>query len=152
MAQVLRKDPRSNARIQRGFTLVELMIVLVIVGILTSIAYPSYVGYTRRAKRAEAKALISDVSARLERYFFDNNKYTDVVTGLGFPVAGAKSAEGNYTAAVQAIAGGSINTGYVITATPAGSHHDPKCENLTLNSRGAKGATASGANVDECWR
>ena len=158
MQQVLLEDPRSNTRIQRGFTLVELMIVLVIVGILTSIAYPSYVEYMRRAKRAEAKALISDVSARLERYFFDNNKYTLSMSDLGFPAGlrQGESAERNYGGSVGAGPSGSINTSHMITANIKSSRHqDPKCGNLTLDSRGAKGASGAGtdaAAIAECWR
>ena len=150
----------GNRRSQIGMTLVELMIVVVIVGILTAIAYPAYIDYVKRAKRAEAKALLSDVSARLERYYFDNNKYTTTLSDLGFATGqNAESAEKNYivdqATGIQAVAGNSINTSYLITASinpsvnPGG---DPKCGNLTLNSRGEKGVTQTGADVDQCWR
>ena len=161
MAIMLIDDTQPIVRRQRGVTLVELMIVTVIVGILASIAYPSYVEYTRRAKRAEAKALISDIGARMERYFFDNNKYPTDIILLGFPAGlhQGESAEGNYVGSIGAGPSGSINTSYQITATPnsdiAHHHNDPKCGNLTLDSRGAKGASAVTGNdaaIADCWR
>lgn len=158
MAIMLIDDTQPIVRRQRGVTLVELMIVTVIVGILTSIAYPSYVEYTRRAKRAEAKALISDIGARMERYFFDKNKYTLLISDLGFPAGPhqGESAEGNYVGSIGAGPSGSINTSYQITANQnASQFHDPKCGNLTLDSRGAKGASAVTGNdaaIADCWR
>lgn len=145
---VARTD-HARARRHAGFTLVELMIVVVIVGILTSIAYPGYLDYTRRAKRAEAKALLSDITARQERFYFDNNTYTTTMTQLGFPAGAVSSAEGRYTAAVAAM-NANIATGYIITATLAAGS-DPKCGNLTLDSSGAKGSSVT-ANAAECWR
>ena len=141
----------DNARARRhaGFTLVELMIVVVIVGILTSIAYPGYLEYTRRAKRAEAKALLSDIAVRQERFYFDHNTYTTDTTELGFPFGDVKSAERHYKATVAAM-NANIATGYIITAI-LDSGSDPKCGNLTLDSSGTKGSSVS-ANAAECWR
>ena len=125
------------------------MIVVVIVGILTSIAYPGYLEYTRRAKRAEAKALLSDIAARQERFYFDNNTYADNTTKLGFPAGDVFSAERHYKATVAAM-NASFATGYITTATLAAGS-DPKCGNLTLDSSGTKGSSVS-ANAAECWR
>lgn len=137
---------------QAGMTLIELMIVVVIVGILATVAYPSYQEYTRRAKRAEAKALLSDISARMERYYFDNNIYTLVLADLGFKAGNpVKSAESHYTATLAAGPSNAIATSYLLRATPAGGHTDPKCDQLTLDSRGTKGTNVSG-NAEECWR
>jgi len=142
---------KSQRRRQRGVTLIELMIVVVVVGILASVAYPGYQEYVRRAKRAEAKALISDIAARMERYFFDNNTYSTDLTDLGFSAANPESAEGHYTAAAAAGPSGSIATSYTLTATPVAGVTDPKCGNLTLDSRGTKGASVSGA-AEDCWK
>lgn len=151
---VMQSSKQAPAR-QAGVTLIELMMVLVIVGILTSIAYPSYLEYTRRAKRAEAKALLSDVSARMERYYFDNNAYTLAPVDLGFAAGAVNSAEDNYTATLENGPSGAIATSYLIRVTPAGGHSDPKCEQLTLDSRGVKGSktgTTDTGNAVECWR
>lgn len=137
---------------QAGMTLIEVMIVVVIVGILASIAYPSYQEYTRRAKRAEAKALLSDIAARMERFYFDNNRYTLVLADLGFKAGDpVKSAENHYTATLEALPAATEATTYRIRATPAGGHTDAKCNQLTLDSRGVKGSSVSG-NAEECWR
>src|SRR5690606_16242997 len=83
----------SKAGKMRGFTMIELMIVVVIVGILAAIAYPSYRSYVLRANRAEARALLLDIAAREERFFSNNNTYTADLTQLGFPAAGAVESE-----------------------------------------------------------
>ncbi len=72
----------------RGVTLLELMIVVVIISILTAIAYPSYRQYVTRAKRTEAKAALLQIATFQERFYLQNNTYTTNMTALGFPVAG----------------------------------------------------------------
>lgn len=143
--------PHLASSRQRGITLIELMVVVMIVGILASIAYPGYEEYTRRAKRAEAKALLSDISARMERYYFDNNTYTDDPTDLGYGSANPESAEGHYTASLEDGPSGDIQTSYLARVTPAAPFDDSKCDELTLDSRGTKGSSVT-ANVDACWR
>ena len=140
---------------QDGFSLIELMMVLVIVGILTSIAYPSYQDYVARARRTDGKTLLMDVAARQERYFADHNSYSTDVTDLGYTAANSK--EGFYTATVAAGAmdgSGDITTAYTITAAPVaaawGGSGDTKCGDLILDSRGGQG-TSAGTN-DVCWR
>lgn len=139
---------RRGADRQGGITLLELMIVLVIVGILATVAFPSYKAYVDRAKRAEAKALLMEAAARMERYFFDNNQYTTTATNLGYGSASPQSAEGNYSLSIAAGGTGSINTSYALTAAPVAPHNDPDCGNLTLDSRGAQG---SGTGASICW-
>ncbi len=145
-----KKSAPTRAK-QLGMTLIELMIVVVIVGILASVAYPGYQEYTRRAKRAEAKALLSEISGRMERYYFDNTTYTEDLTDLGYAETDPESAEGHYTASLEDGPSGNITTSYLARVTPAGSHNDPKCDEMTLDSRGTKGTNVSG-NEDECWR
>lgn len=122
----------------KGFTLIEVMIVVVIIGILASIAYPSYQEYVRRANRAEGQAFLQDIAARQERYFSQNNTYVTDVSKLG---ANTESETKKYTITATAPAG---SGGYLLTATP--SFTDTKCGNLTLNALGVKGT------VSECWK
>ncbi len=146
--------PKRNTGQRRptGFTLVELMIITVIVGILASVAYPSYREYVRRSIRAEGKALISDIAARMERFYFDNNRYTDDLEDLGYPGGTAESAEGHYSASLEeGPAADDFATSYLIRITPQGTHDDPKCNQLTQDSRGKQSTNVSG-NDEVCWR
>ena len=138
--------PRRN----RGVTLIELMIVVVIVGILASVAYPSYQQYVLRTKRTEGKALLMDIVARQERYYFDRNSYATDLTELGFSSANPKSAEGNYQASAAAGPTNDIATSYEITVTPLFGDGDPECGDLTLDSRGTRGN--SKGNGERCWQ
>ena len=69
--------------LNRGFTLIEMMIVVAIVGILAAVAYPSYDEYVKRGNRTEGQAFLSDVAARQERYFSQNNAYVTANASLG---------------------------------------------------------------------
>ena len=153
----LRNKQRASLSIsayrERGMTLIELMIVMVIVGILVSIAYPAYQNYVQRARRSDGKAMLTDIAARQERFYADNNTYTVTMTDLGFTGASPSSSEGFYTAGVAAGPSGSIATSYTITVTPVaakwGGSGDGTCGNLTLDSRGTQGNSAG--SLSTCW-
>lgn len=130
----------------RGFTLIEMMIVVAIIGILAAIAYPSYDEYVKRGNRTEGQAFLSDVAARQERYFSQNNTYiTDVANIAKLGLANTNSPTGKYTISL-ADGGG----GYTLTASQ--QFGDTKCGNLTLNALGEKGRSGAGKTVEECWR
>ncbi|HZJ96165.1 MAG TPA: type IV pilin protein [Thiopseudomonas sp.] len=122
----------------KGFTLIEVMIVVAIIGILAAIAYPSYDEYVKRGNRTEGQAFLQDVAARQERYFSQNNEYADTAAKLNVSTG---SETGKYTLSIA------TSDGYTLTATQ--QFNDTKCGNLTLNALGVKGA---GGSVDECWR
>jgi type IV pilus assembly protein PilE len=147
---------------QAGFTLIEVMIVVVIIGVLAAIAYPSYTEYVLRSGRTEGMSLLSDAAARQERFYVQNHAYitsnSDLAKlNLGRTTSGegdddadtVVSSTGKYQLTVSAIDG---DGGYTLTATPQGAQaNDSKCGNLTLNAAGTRGASGS-AGATECWR
>lgn len=76
-----------RTKLVHGFTLIELMIVVAIVGILSAIALPAYTDYVRRGKIAEATSTLADMRIKMERYYQDNRRYDCAAV---IPVAGAK--------------------------------------------------------------
>lgn len=147
----IQRHTQARRALQCGVTLLELMIVVVIVGILASVAYPSYQNYILRSKRAEGKALLMDAAARQERYFADKNTYTTTPTDLGFGSDEPKSAEGNYELSIEAGPSGDIATSYELIVTPLFGSGDAECGNLELDSRGTQSSSAGG-DLERCWQ
>ena len=131
-----------------GFSLIELMIVLIIIGVLLGISLPAYQGYVLQSHRADAQSALLDIAAREERFVAQNNTYTaevSAVTGLG--LGRITSQEGYYNMTVAACATGTIATCYLITATAAGTQtNDADCLAITYDSAGAKSGTTA-----DCW-
>ncbi|MFY8273113.1 type IV pilin protein [Pseudoalteromonas sp. SSDWG2] len=130
---------------QKGFTLIELMIAVAIVGILASIAYPSYQNFVIKSARSEAMSAVLDAASKQEQYFADNRQYTATIADLGLSTA---SESGLYT--LSATVNGQS---FTITATPASGvvTKDTECTSFTVNEIGVKGSTGS-ASTDTCWK
>lgn len=130
-------------KLNKGFTLIELMITVAIIGILAAIAMPSYVEYVERARRADGKgALLSTVLAQ-EKWRANNTTYGTTVNILG---TSTTSPDGYYTISVS----GNTATEYSISVAPKSPHTDSKCATLTIDQGGNK--TESGTSTaDYCW-
>lgn len=138
---------RHPQKVQLGFTLIELMIVVAIVGILSAVAYPSYTEYVRRGHRADARAGLLQAQQWLERAATATGAYP---TALPATLTWANDSTKRYTIS---IGGPATTSTFTLTATPKGAQVGDKCGNFTVTHtglRGAKGVT-TGDIVTECW-
>ncbi|KAF1065454.1 MAG: Fimbrial protein [Pseudomonas citronellolis] len=139
----------SQGRHEAGFSLIELMVVIVIIGILSSIAYPSYQQYVLRANRSEGQGLLHDVAMREERFFVQQQRY--VTSDAELKLLGVQnqlSATGKYRLTV--VPGDTeADHGYRLSATPQGAQAADSCGTLSLNGLGVRGADS---DVNTCWR
>lgn len=151
-------DSRAmHKKSQRGVTLIELMIVVVIIAILSAFAYPSYQRYVISTKRTVAQNALLQVADRQQQFFMDNKRFAADLTNLGFDanpyVVGD---DGTSTVAGDAMAVYSISLSNVTattwTATAAPLHgqleRDTYCGSLSLTQAGTKGKTGAS---DNCW-
>jgi type IV pilus assembly protein PilE len=140
----------------RGFTLIEVMIVVVIVSILAAIGYPSYLNHVRKSARAEAKVRLMQVAQLEERYFTEKNTYTtDIAALLGVTGTVYSNSNNDAGSAYQiTIAAGTpgIGTSFTLSAVPQGSQTgDTECGTLQLVHTGKKQITGTG-NATQCWK
>jgi type IV pilus assembly protein PilE len=127
---------------QRGFTLMEVIVVVVILGILAAIAIPNYSEYTLRSHRSAVQAFISDVASRQTQFFLDRRVYATTVAALN--MATPADIASRYAVAIATNAGPPAT--FQVTATPTGTQVDDRCGALTVDQAGNKGAAAT-----RCW-
>ena len=136
----------------RGFTLIEILIVVAILGVLTAIALPAYQDNVLRSHRAEAKGELMQVASNLERYFSSNNTYLEDATPLVSPGSAdtLDTTNGYYEIEVTDDPCNDISLCFTATATAQGDQTNDACQTFTITSTGVRGAT--GASVEECWQ
>ena len=139
---------------QGGFTLIELMIVLVVVAILAVIVLPSYQGAVMKARRTDAKAALTTAAQSLERFATEN------------PTAGYSTATVSDTPASSVVAKRTTDNAhylltldpkavatFVLSAAPQGAQANDGCKSFTLNQRGERGVSADATkSAQECWQ
>lgn len=128
-----------NSRLARGFTLIELMVVVMVIAILAAIAIPNYLEQSKKGRRSEAMSAVGELQLRQERWRAENPTYA---TSANLATLGAVPTLPYYT-----ITPGNAPTAtaYTITATPTGKQTGDRCGNLVLNwSAGSGKPTWSG--------
>lgn len=123
---------------QSGFTVIELMIIVTIIGILAAIAIPNYTQYLRRGKAAEATATLADLRIRMEQFYQDNRTY------VGFANCAPATAAFTYTCNSPA----ATATTYTLAATGQG---DMVNFSFTINEANARTSTFDGTGPVNCW-
>jgi len=126
-----------------GFTLIELMITVAIISVLAAIAYPSYMDYVRKGKRAMAQGTLMELAGKEQSYLLDRRRYTATLTDMLY--SPPKEIENDYAITVVVNNAASPPT-FNATATPQGKQVKDKCGTMTLNHIGAKTAGSP-----ECW-
>jgi type IV pilus assembly protein PilE len=130
----------------RGFTLIEAMIVVAVLGIIAALGYPSYRDQVMKSRRSEGMGALLELADRLERYYSDKGTYADVTAGEIFRTETEKK---HYKLAIDDTQ--TSNVKFVITATPENGQEKDKCGTFTLTSQGVKSVSKSGME-DECWK
>lgn len=131
---------------QNGFTLVELMIAVAIVGILTSVGYPSYQKHIQKAKRSEAQAALVSFATAMEQWRVENNNSYAIPTGTSIFTNQVPTDGGTKTYSLSVTADA---TSYTLKATP--EQTDEECGVLVLSNKGEKGSKDALTDTAGCW-
>jgi len=138
---------------QHGFTLIEAMIVVAVIGILSAIALPSYQEYIRRGHRAEARAGLLQAAHWLERVATARGTYlTTDEAATKFPAVLQDVPSKSY--AISLAGTDSHGAGYTLTATPQNGQAVDKCGGFTLSQDGKRGLSSDSASAElvaDCW-
>ena len=154
---------------QMGFTLIELMITVAIIGILSSVGYPSYMSHIQKAKRSEAQAALVSMATAMEQWRVENNNsYCGVSSAIPAPTCPTLAASDIFAVQVPTDGTGTktymlsfttskssptltVYDQYTLTATPVTPQDTDVCHVLTLKSTGEKGANGKSPDEDNCW-
>jgi len=160
----MRNFHNFRARLAYGFTLVELMVVVLVITILAVIAVPSYLSQTLKSRRSEAKSILMDLAARQERYMATNGTYSSNATDMGYTGTWPQNVGNNYYSI--SLPASSFNPAVAATsttaATPAtfkftataigGQLKDTQCKTFSIDQTGSQTSTNSSDSASTgCW-
>jgi type IV pilus assembly protein PilE len=132
----------------RGFTLIELMIVVAVIAIITIVAFPAYNAYIERARRSDARNALMEAASRQQQFRVDNKTFGSALASIGY--LSSITPDGFYVLSL----GNVTNNTFTMTATATGPQlRDEKCRAFRITQTGSRTALDSGSadNTDECW-
>lgn len=143
-----RRTSAAAAAGQRGFTLIEVMIVVVIIGILSAIAMPLYTQYVQNARRAEARALLMENAQYMQRFYTQNGSFSRTLAGTAPVLPNTANTYYDFDNDAATL----TTTTYTVRAKPkaGGPMASDKCGQLTLTNTGVRGS--SKLTAAECWK
>lgn len=147
MDTIVNSKQPAQQPMRNGFTLIEVMIVVAIIGILAAVAYPAYTSYLVRANRSVATAHLLDIATRQQQYRLDARTFGSLSDiGMGTPPSEVSK---HYAISLD---GAPTATAFTAQAVPTGSQlaQDTKCGTLRINQAGTKSVSGSGS-VADCW-
>ncbi len=137
----------------RGFSMVELMIVVAIVGILAAIAFPSYTEYIRRSQRAEARTVLLEAEQFMQRFYAANERFDQTRGGTAVALPAQLQRSPQTGTQLYTIAIANVNrVSFTLSATPGGPLSGDKCGTFTVTNTGVRNVTGGSGTVAECWR
>lgn len=153
------RNDRIKPLRERGFTLIEILVVIVIVALLAAVALPGYRSFILKTKRSLGKSELLAVAARQEQFFVNNKQYATSLATLGYvanPYSINSEAEHVLTSATDKIytikLSSASTTAYTLQAVPQGKQaKDTTCGTLQLTSSGEKSMVDATGNKSDCW-
>jgi type IV pilus assembly protein PilE len=135
-----------------GFTLIELMIAIVIVGVLAAIALPAYQDYIKKSRRAEAAAVLTEAAQRLEVFYSQNGRYCAASDCAAIAAVFQTTIPAGGTAYYNVGASAVGTKSYTLNAVPAGGMTGDECGTLTITQTGQTSVSGGTLGSAACWR